>query len=136
MSLPPRRLTNADLSNAAFPFMRSQRIEVAGVDCIALRVSFTGDLGWELHCAEADQARLAADADLTVRTKGAAQAEAAARGAGKARIAAEDALPPLREEEAIAGAILQRLIVQRDTLNDQEARALQLIETLKGAPHA
>ena len=81
---------------------------------------------------EADQARLAADADLTERTKGAAQAEAAARGAGKARIAAEDALPPLREEEAIAGAILQRLIVQRDTLNDQEARALQLIETLKG----
>jgi chromosome segregation protein len=81
---------------------------------------------------EADQARLAADADLMERTKGAAQAEAAARGAGKARIAAEDALPPLREEEAIAGAILQRLIVQRDTLNDQEARALQLIETLNG----
>ena len=38
--------------------MRSARIEVAGVDYIALRVSFTGDLGWELHCAEADQARL------------------------------------------------------------------------------
>ncbi|PLL10324.1 dehydrogenase [Tabrizicola sp. TH137] len=52
------RLTNADLSNDAFPFMRSARIEVAGVSCIALRVSFTGDLGWELHCAEADQSRL------------------------------------------------------------------------------
>jgi dimethylglycine dehydrogenase len=52
------RLTNADLSNDAFPFTRSARIEVAGVPCIALRVSFTGDLGWELHCAEADQARL------------------------------------------------------------------------------
>jgi dimethylglycine dehydrogenase len=52
------RLTNADLSNEAFPFMRSQQIDVAGVPCIALRVSFTGDLGWELHCAEADQARL------------------------------------------------------------------------------
>ena len=81
---------------------------------------------------EADHARLAADTDLTERTKGAAQAEAAARAAGKARIVAEDVLPPLREEEAIAGAILQRLIVQRDTLNDQETRALQLIETLKG----
>ncbi|MEP5153828.1 glycine cleavage T C-terminal barrel domain-containing protein, partial [Planktotalea sp.] len=33
-------------------------IELAGVDVLALRVSFTGDLGWELHCAEADQARL------------------------------------------------------------------------------
>lgn len=52
------RLTNADLSNEAFPFMRSARIEVAGVPCVALRVSFTGDLGWELHCAEADQAQL------------------------------------------------------------------------------
>lgn len=52
------RLTNADLSNAAFPFFRSARITVAGVDCVAIRVSFTGDLGWELHCAEADQAAL------------------------------------------------------------------------------
>jgi dimethylglycine dehydrogenase len=51
-------LTAADLSTAAFPFFRSAPIRVAGVDCIALRVSFTGDLGWELHCAEADQARL------------------------------------------------------------------------------
>ncbi len=81
---------------------------------------------------EADQARLAADADLTGRTRAAAQAEAAARSAAKGREAAEDALPPLREEEAVAGAILQRLIVQRDTLNDQEARALQMIATLKG----
>lgn len=51
-------LTNADLSNAAFPFMRSAKITVAGVDCTALRVSFTGDLGWELHCAAEDQVRL------------------------------------------------------------------------------
>jgi len=52
------RLTNADLSTEAFPFMRSQKITVAGVDVIAIRVSFTGDLGWELHCDEADQAKL------------------------------------------------------------------------------
>jgi dimethylglycine dehydrogenase len=53
-----QRLTNADLSNAAFPFFRSQRITVAGIDVVAIRVSFTGDLGWELHCAEADQQAL------------------------------------------------------------------------------
>lgn len=52
------RLTNADLSNEAFAFMRSARITVAGIDCVAIRVSFTGDLGWELHCAEADQVAL------------------------------------------------------------------------------
>ncbi len=52
------RLTNTDLANEGFPFMRSRRISVAGVDCVAIRVSFTGDLGWELHCAEGDQVAL------------------------------------------------------------------------------
>jgi len=51
-------LTDADLSNAAFPFFRARRMTVAGVECVALRVSFTGDLGWELHCPAADQPRL------------------------------------------------------------------------------
>ncbi|RUU50777.1 aminomethyl transferase family protein, partial [Mesorhizobium sp. M2C.T.Ca.TU.009.01.2.1] len=53
-----QRLTNDDLSNEAFPFMRSRQITVAGVDVVALRVSFTGDLGWELHCHAADQVEL------------------------------------------------------------------------------
>ena len=48
-------LTDADLSNEGWRFMRSRRIAVAGVDCLAIRVSFTGDLGWELHCAVDDQ---------------------------------------------------------------------------------
>lgn len=52
------RLTNADLSSSAFPFMRSAQVEVGGVACIALRVSFTGDLGWELHCSAVDQVQL------------------------------------------------------------------------------
>lgn len=53
-----QRLTNADLSNEAFRFMRSATIDVAGVTSLAVRVSFTGDLGWELHCAEENQVRL------------------------------------------------------------------------------
>jgi chromosome segregation protein len=40
-------------------------------------------------------------------------------------------MPPLREEEAIAAAVLQRLMVQRDQLGDEEARARALIETLR-----
>ncbi|MFZ1725276.1 MAG: FAD-dependent oxidoreductase [Albidovulum sp.] len=51
-------LTNTSLANADFPFMRSGRIRVAGVEVIAIRVSFTGDLGWELHCNVADQVTL------------------------------------------------------------------------------
>lgn len=53
-----QRLTNADLSKDAFRFMRSQVITVAGAECLALRVSFTGDLGWELHCKAEDQVAL------------------------------------------------------------------------------
>jgi len=48
-------LSNADLSNDAWKFMRSGPITIAGVDCTALRVSFTGDLGWEIYCDENDQ---------------------------------------------------------------------------------
>ncbi len=42
-------LTDADLSNAAFPWLSGQEITVTGVPCYALRVSFVGELGWELH---------------------------------------------------------------------------------------
>ncbi len=80
---------------------------------------------------EADEARAAAIAQLRDRTVAAAQSETAARQASKARVDREAALPPLREEEAIAAAVLQRLSVQRDTLKDQEQRALDTIRTLE-----
>ena len=79
---------------------------------------------------EADDARAATDEDLRSRTTAAAQAEALVARALKVREAAEAALPPLREEEAIAAALLQRLLVQRDTLQEQEARAEQTVDTL------
>lgn len=60
----------------------------------------------------------------------AADAEKAVRQATAARQKAEEALPPLREEEAIATAIVQRLGVQRDTLSDQENRARAAIDAL------
>lgn len=53
-----QKLTNTALATPDFPFMRSKWITLAGIEVLALRVSFTGDLGWELHCAAADQARL------------------------------------------------------------------------------
>ncbi|WP_432817396.1 chromosome segregation protein SMC [Sulfitobacter sp. JB4-11] len=81
---------------------------------------------------EADDARASAEDVLRTRTTHAAQAEAQVQEAARLRTAAEQALPPLREEEAIAAAILQRLAVQRDTLADEEARAEASIDTLKG----
>ncbi len=42
-------VTQDDVSNAAFPFARCRRISVGGVEVIALRVTYVGELGWELH---------------------------------------------------------------------------------------
>ncbi len=79
---------------------------------------------------EADTARAEADEDLREKGNVAAQAQAQSLQAAKERQTAEDALPPLREEEAIAAAVLQRLAVQRDTLVDQETQAQSAIKTL------
>ena len=46
-----RRLTNDDLSTDAFPYLTARRITVGPVDCLALRVTYVGELGWELYCA-------------------------------------------------------------------------------------
>ncbi len=80
---------------------------------------------------EADRARLSAEQQLKERILAASQSEAEVRMSTKAREAAEDAMPPLREEEAVASAILQRLNVQRDSLNEQEAQAKERIQTLE-----
>lgn len=45
--------TTADMSNAAFPFGAVQVIPVAGHPVRALRVTYVGELGWELHMAKA-----------------------------------------------------------------------------------
>jgi len=42
-------LTDADLGNDAFPWLRAREIRVAGQPVRALRVSYVGELGWELH---------------------------------------------------------------------------------------
>ncbi|MCP3686876.1 MAG: FAD-dependent oxidoreductase [Gammaproteobacteria bacterium] len=52
------QLTDADLCAESFKFMRSQRMQVAGLDAIAIRVSFTGDLGWEIYVPVEQQLKL------------------------------------------------------------------------------
>jgi len=43
------RLTNADLSNAAFPFATSQIIDLGYARVRASRITYVGELGWELY---------------------------------------------------------------------------------------
>jgi dimethylglycine dehydrogenase len=51
-------LTDADLSNAAFRWLSAQEITLAGIPVRALRVTYVGELGWEIHAPMADLARL------------------------------------------------------------------------------
>jgi dimethylglycine dehydrogenase len=43
------QVTSADLSSAAFPWLAARRIEIGAARALALRVSYVGELGWELH---------------------------------------------------------------------------------------
>jgi 4-methylaminobutanoate oxidase (formaldehyde-forming) len=43
-------LTPADLGNAAFPYMAARQLAIGSVPCLALRVTYVGELGWELYC--------------------------------------------------------------------------------------
>ena len=43
------KLTTADLSNEAFPWLSGQAISVGHTSCHALRVNFVGELGFEFH---------------------------------------------------------------------------------------
>ncbi|MEO0485351.1 MAG: AAA family ATPase [Pseudomonadota bacterium] len=79
---------------------------------------------------EAAEARAAAEATLREALAGSASAETAARQAAKAREVAEGAVPPLREEDAIAAAVLQRLTLERQGLERQRSEAAGRIEAL------
>uniref|UniRef100_A0A8B9JIJ2 Dimethylglycine dehydrogenase n=1 Tax=Astyanax mexicanus TaxID=7994 RepID=A0A8B9JIJ2_ASTMX len=44
-----QKLTSEDLSDAAFKFLHCKSIQLAGVKLRAIRISYTGELGWELY---------------------------------------------------------------------------------------
>ena len=43
------RLTDADLSNDAFPYLSARPVHVGYAPVLAIRVTYVGELGWELH---------------------------------------------------------------------------------------
>ncbi len=55
-----RKILNSLSGNAFddFPFMSSRKVEVGRTACRALRVSYSGELGWELQCPVANQKAL------------------------------------------------------------------------------
>ena len=68
-------VTEADVSNAAFPFGQCARSTIAGTPVRALRVTYVGELGWELHMPIGDtgevfDALMAAGAAFGIRPAG------------------------------------------------------------------
>ncbi|WP_062763018.1 chromosome segregation SMC family protein [Falsirhodobacter sp. alg1] len=89
-----------------------------------------GALLWR-RWSEAEAAHGAAAADLRARITAATEGDRAAVAAADAREAADAALPPLRDEDIIASALLQRMIAERATLEDRERRARTAIDSLR-----
>jgi glycine cleavage system aminomethyltransferase T len=44
-----QRISGADLTNEGFPYMTAREIDVGYASVLAMRVTFVGELGWELH---------------------------------------------------------------------------------------
>lgn len=55
------RLTDSNLSAEAMPWMSVAEIDIGGIGCTAMRVSYVGELGWELHLDSQHLARLYAE---------------------------------------------------------------------------
>lgn len=47
-------LTTSDLNHTAFPFMTSQEITLADIEVRATRITYVGELGWEIYAPVAD----------------------------------------------------------------------------------
>ncbi|RJF88083.1 FAD-dependent oxidoreductase [Oleomonas cavernae] len=43
------KITQDDVSNAGFPFACVREIRIAGAPVLAIRITYVGELGWELH---------------------------------------------------------------------------------------
>ena len=52
------RVCDDDLSNEGFPYMSARRITIGEVPALALRISYVGELGWEIYAPTEQGARL------------------------------------------------------------------------------
>ncbi|MGB5748657.1 MAG: FAD-dependent oxidoreductase [Desulfobacterales bacterium] len=47
-------VTSSDVSDSALPYMTAQSIDITGIDILAQRISYVGELGWELYIPAGD----------------------------------------------------------------------------------
>jgi len=70
-----QRVSSDPVDNDSFPYLRHHEITVAGVECLAIRLGFVGELSYELHhpssqSVELWDALLAAGSELGIRPHG------------------------------------------------------------------
>ncbi|TRY65202.1 hypothetical protein DNTS_009427 [Danionella cerebrum] len=53
-----QKLTDEDLGDAAFRFLQCKALQVAGIPVQAIRISYTGELGWELYMSMSSMAEV------------------------------------------------------------------------------
>ncbi|XP_034955456.1 dimethylglycine dehydrogenase, mitochondrial isoform X2 [Zootoca vivipara] len=53
-----QKLTTEDLSDAAFSFLQSRHLNIVDIPVTSIRISYTGELGWELYHRREDSAAL------------------------------------------------------------------------------
>jgi len=128
------KLTDADLGNEEFRWLRAKEIEIAGAPVRALRVNYVGELGWELHARMAHldtlyDALMTAGSEYGIANFGlyavnSLRIEKAYRGWGA----------ELTNEVTMIDADMERFIkldkddfVGRQATLDQKDRSLQLI---------
>ena len=73
------RVTEADVSNAAFPFGHLRLLSISGVNCRVMRITYVGELGYELHLPIAGLPQVY---DALMAAGGDMSAGAEAQGAG------------------------------------------------------
>ena len=56
-----QKLAGTEIPNEELPFMRNRLIKIGGVEAILLRVSFTGDLGFEIYAPEENLLELSSE---------------------------------------------------------------------------
>lgn len=53
-----QKLTDAPVDSDSFPYLHCRRLTLFGVDCLLMRIGFTGELSYEIHCPRASALHL------------------------------------------------------------------------------
>jgi 4-methylaminobutanoate oxidase (formaldehyde-forming) len=131
-------ITDADISNAAFPFATMKSIGIAGATVNALRITYVGELGFELHVpAECATAVYAALRNQGVRNAGYRAIETLRLEKGYRAWGADIGPDHTPDEAGLGWAVkLKKNFKGRDAVERQRAAGVKkMLATFTAAPN-